>query len=115
MSTKHTSVRCGRLQGRQAGQVCERCSDQCVGCEADRHLREEARVCDACAAQLLTSLPLRRGVAAVCIQCGGKGAVQTAYFCRECVLLMRDRDGCPRVLTVGGAAAAGHLSGRGGR
>jgi PHD finger-like domain-containing protein 5A len=37
-----------------------------------------------------------------CIVCGGVG-VADAYYCRECVALEKDRDGCPKIINVGQA------------
>jgi PHD finger-like domain-containing protein 5A len=35
-----------------------------------------------------------------CIICNAKG-VADAYYCKECVMLEKDRDGCPRVVNIG--------------
>ena len=35
-------------------------------------------------------------VNARCLICGGRGAHE-AFYCRSCVLLEKDRDGCPRI------------------
>lgn len=37
-----------------------------------------------------------------CIICGGPG-VSDAYYCRECTLQEKDRDGCPKVVNIGSA------------
>jgi PHD finger-like domain-containing protein 5A len=34
--------------------------------------------------------------------CGGPG-VSDAYACRECALLEKDRDGCPKIVNIGQA------------
>ena len=34
--------------------------------------------------------------------CGGHG-VSDAYYCEECVAQEKDRDGCPKVINIGGA------------
>jgi PHD finger-like domain-containing protein 5A len=35
-----------------------------------------------------------------CVICGNQG-VTDAYYCRECVQLEKDRDGCPKILNLG--------------
>ncbi|OLY78094.1 PHD finger-like domain-containing protein 5A [Smittium mucronatum] len=35
-----------------------------------------------------------------CIVCGGKG-VSDAYYCAECVVQEKDRDGCPKIVNLG--------------
>ena len=37
-----------------------------------------------------------------CVICGGVG-VSDAYYCKECTLLEKDRDGCPKIVNLGGA------------
>ena len=37
-----------------------------------------------------------------CVICGGTG-ISDAYYCRECVALEKDRDGCPKIVNLGGA------------
>jgi PHD finger-like domain-containing protein 5A len=35
-----------------------------------------------------------------CVICGNPG-VTDAYYCRECVQLEKDRDGCPKIVNLG--------------
>ncbi|KAA6372098.1 MAG: putative pre-mRNA splicing factor [Streblomastix strix] len=35
-----------------------------------------------------------------CIICQSKG-VEDAYYCKECTLQEKDRDGCPKIINVG--------------
>jgi hypothetical protein len=97
MSLKHFGTPCGRLQGNVVGMVCLRCDGQCVACEALRGLLEPARICADCA-MLLIEHPQRRGDSARCCRCNAAGAKYDAMFCRECVLLLVSRNGCPRNL-----------------
>ena len=46
-----------------------------------------------------------------CVVCGSNG-VSDAMYCRECVLLEKDRDGCPKVINVG-SQATDNFYGRG--
>ena len=34
--------------------------------------------------------------------CGGKG-ISDAYYCKECTILEKDRDGCPKIVNLGQA------------
>ena len=43
-----------------------------------------------------------RGAALGTTYCGGKG-VSDAYYCKECVQLEKDRDGCPKIVNLGTA------------
>lgn len=43
--------------------------------------------------------PLAKGK---CIVCGGAG-VSAAFYCYECTVLEKDRDGCPKIVNVGTA------------
>ncbi|ORX73542.1 PHD finger-like domain-containing protein 5A-like protein [Linderina pennispora] len=37
-----------------------------------------------------------------CIVCDGRG-ISDAYYCKECVTLEKDRDGCPKIVNLGTA------------
>lgn len=37
-----------------------------------------------------------------CVVCGGIG-VSDAYYCKECVMCEKDRDGCPKIINLGEA------------
>ncbi|KAF6028722.1 PHF5A [Bugula neritina] len=37
-----------------------------------------------------------------CVTCGGPG-VSDAYYCKECTLTEKDRDGCPKIVNLGSA------------
>lgn len=37
-----------------------------------------------------------------CVVCGSVG-VSDAYYCHECTILEKDRDGCPKIINVGTA------------
>jgi len=37
-----------------------------------------------------------------CVICGGLG-VSDAYYCKECVMTEKDRDGCPKIINLGAA------------
>ncbi|GMM30524.1 U2 snRNP complex subunit [Martiniozyma asiatica (nom. inval.)] len=86
-------VNCLKLPGRNIGLVCPKCDGTCPGCDSVVNAKLPARVCDDCAYD-------------TCILCGSKAKPLTqSYYCRECVVLERDRDGCPRVLNVASHAS----------
>ena len=35
-----------------------------------------------------------------CVICGGPG-VSDAYYCKECTIQEKDRDGCPKIVNLG--------------
>ena len=37
-----------------------------------------------------------------CVVCNAPG-VSDAYYCKECVMLEKDRDGCPKIVNIGSA------------
>ena len=37
-----------------------------------------------------------------CTICGGQG-ISDAYYCKECVQMEKDRDGCPKIVNLGSA------------
>jgi PHD finger-like domain-containing protein 5A len=92
MSKHHTDlILCRKQVGISIGRVCETCEGRCVICDSHVRLCSLARICDECN---FGSLKGR------CIICNAKG-VADAYYCKECVLLEKDRDGCPRVVNIG--------------
>lgn len=88
-------IRCGRRTGISRGRLCFKCDGKCVACESYVNAAVEARVCEECAAGVLGER---------CVLCGGRPRVGeelvTASYCKQCVLLERDRDGCPRIANV---------------
>jgi len=37
-----------------------------------------------------------------CVICGSKG-ISDAFYCKECTILEKDRDGCPKIVNLGAA------------
>lgn len=92
MSKHHPDlILCRKLPGTNIGKVCETCEGRCVICDSHVRLCNLVKICDEC------SFGRNEGR---CIVCGGKG-VADAYYCKECVLTEKDRDGCPRVINLG--------------
>ena len=84
-------VMCRKQSGISIGRLCEKCEGKCVIC--DSHVRPTVlvRICDECN---YGSNQNR------CLICNGKGA-SDAYYCKECVQLEKDRDGCPKIINLG--------------
>jgi len=74
---------CRKQPGTAIGRLCSSCDGKCVICDSLVKPDVLVRICDACDYGDLHGR---------CIICGGHG-VSDAYYCRECVLLEKDRDG----------------------
>eukprot|EP00906_Rhabdomonas_costata_P015496 RCo022271 len=86
-------IMCRKQSGIAIGRLCEKCDGKCVIC--DSYVRPAAlvRICDEC----------NYGTnAGRCVICGQPG-ISDAYYCRECTLLEKDRDGCPKIINLGSA------------
>jgi PHD finger-like domain-containing protein 5A len=86
-------IMCMKQPGIAVARLCEKCDGKCVIC--DSHVRPSTlvRICDEC------NFGSFQGK---CVICGGHG-VSDAYYCRECVMLEKDRDGCPKIVNIGSA------------
>lgn len=87
---------CQRLPGTKIGLLCPRCDGRCPTCDSYVNSQRKAHICDECAFGTLGES---------CIICGGSArpgeSMNDAYYCSQCCLLERDRDGCPKVLNIG--------------
>lgn len=88
-------VFCRQMAGIATGSLCEKCDGKCVICDSLVQPEKLVHICDECNFGNLQGR---------CIICNGKG-VSSAYYCRECVALEKDRDGCPRIVNIGTARA----------
>lgn len=92
MSKHHPDlIMCRKQPGTSVGRLCDNCDGKCCLCDSYVKPHTEVRVCDACD---YGSLQGR------CVICGGKG-ISDAYYCKECCLLEKDRDGCPKIINIG--------------
>ena len=92
MANKNPDVTmCHKRTGPDVGMLCEICEGRCPLCDSRALSTTPVRVCGECAFG-----PNKDR----CILCGNP-AKYTAYYCRECVLLGKDRDGCPRIINSG--------------
>ncbi|KAL0212354.1 hypothetical protein RCL1_005980 [Eukaryota sp. TZLM3-RCL] len=80
---------CRKHVGLGVGKLCERCEGRCILCDSYVHQHTVVRVCDEC------HLGQAAGRCLICSRMG----VADAYFCRQCVLSDKDKDGgCVRVV-----------------
>ena len=84
-------ILCRKQAGIHIGKVCQTCEGRCVICDSHVRLSSLVRICDDC------NFGKNQGR---CIVCGAPG-VADAYYCKECVMLEKDRDGCPKVINIG--------------
>jgi PHD finger-like domain-containing protein 5A len=86
-------IMCRKQPGVSIGRLCAKCDGKCVICDSYVKPHTLVRTCDECN---YGSFEGR------CTICGGQG-VSDAYYCKECVLQEKDRDGCPKIVNLGSA------------
>ncbi|GBP87931.1 PHD finger-like domain-containing protein 5A [Eumeta japonica] len=80
-----------RHQNETIGRLCEKCDGKCVICDSYVRPCTLVRICDEC------NYGSYQGR---CVICGGPG-VSDAYYCKECTVQEKDRDGCPKIVNLG--------------
>lgn len=94
-------VQCMKQPGTHIGLLCLLCDGRCPICDSMVKPKAKVRVCDSC----------HSGNAGErCILCGhhlGENAESgtPAYYCYECVVQEKHREGCPRITNVGSSKA----------
>nr|CAD7448738.1 unnamed protein product [Timema bartmani] len=88
-TTQPTTV--GNYSGPAIGRLCEKCDGKCVICDSYVRPCTLVRICDEC------NYGSYQGR---CVICGGPG-VSDAYYCKECTIQEKDRDGCPKIVNLG--------------
>lgn len=83
---------CRRITGTSLGLVCDQHEGRCVICDGFTDLVQVARLCDECGHG--------REAESRCMFCGNHRAAHPAMYCRRCVMLQKDQDGCPRVMNL---------------
>ena len=86
-------IMCMKQPGVAIGRLCEKCDGKCVICDSYVRPCTLVRICDEC------NYGSYEGR---CVICGGVG-ISDAYYCKECTLLEKDRDGCPKIVNLGSA------------
>ena len=66
---------------------------RCVNCDSFVRPATLVRICDEC------NYGSQQGR---CVIRGG-GRSQTPYYCKECTMMEKDRDGCPKIVNLGSA------------
>ncbi|KAJ3110709.1 PHD finger-like domain-containing protein 5A [Physocladia obscura] len=84
---------CRKQPGIAIGRLCEKHDGLCVICDSYVRPAEMVRICDECN---YGSFQGR------CVICGNAG-ISDAFYCKECVILEKDRDGCPKIVNLGSA------------
>ena len=89
---------CRKLAGISLGRLCDNCDGRCVIC--DSHVRPAVlvRICEECSYGANGSK---------CVICNANGT-NDAYYCKECAMMEKDRDGCPKIINVGAARTDRH-------
>ena len=94
MAKHHPDLIMWRKQpGIAIGRLWEKWDGKWVICDSYVHPCAIVKVCDECN---FGSFQGR------CTICGGPG-ISDAYYCKEWVLLEKDRDGCPKIVNLGSA------------
>jgi len=120
---------CRKQPGVSLGALCERCDGKCVVCDSYVRPHTLVKLCDECAFG---------GADKRCVVCSSPALEgSSAYYCKECVQQEKDvrraggraggggararsggrslpapppqRDGCPKVISIGSAKAARHF------
>lgn len=84
-------VMCRKQPGIALGRLCEKCDGKCVICDSFVNPATIVHICDECNYGSFEGK---------CVVCGGQG-VTDAYYCKECVKMGKDRDGCPKIVNLG--------------
>jgi PHD finger-like domain-containing protein 5A len=84
---------CRKQPGIAIGKLCERCDGKCVICDSYVRPSTQVRICDEC------NYGSSQGR---CVICNGPG-ISDAYYCKECTISEKDRDGCPKIINIGSA------------
>lgn len=76
-------IMCRKQSGIAVGRLCAACDGKCCICDSYVRPEVKVRICDTCDYGQFEGR---------CIICGGEG-VSDAYYCKECVIQEKDRDG----------------------
>ncbi|XP_054406725.1 PHD finger-like domain-containing protein 5A [Pongo abelii] len=82
---------CCKPAGVVIGRLCEKCDSKRVICDSSVRPCTLMCICDEC------NYVSYQGC---CVICGGPG-VSGAYYCKQCTIQEKDRDGCPKIVNLG--------------
>lgn len=107
MSLKHNPdyILCRKQPGNAVGYLCHKCDGHCPLCDSQNpntlKLGTVCRICDVCSYQTTLHSTISQN-SHKCMMCGQIAhQPNVAYYCKNCVLMGKDRDGCPRVINLG--------------
>ncbi|KAK2963857.1 putative Pre-mRNA-splicing factor ini1 [Blattamonas nauphoetae] len=89
---------CRKQPGLQVGKLCDNHEGRCPICDSMTRPTTLAYICDEC------NFGSRKDK---CVVCGANGSCD-AYYCKECTLQEKDRDGCPKIINVGQSRTDDH-------
>lgn len=84
-------IMCRKQIGISIGRLCDKCDGKCVICDSYVRPTVLVRICDECNYGTNQNR---------CLICNSIGT-SDAYYCKECVQLEKDRDGCPKIINLG--------------
>ncbi|KAA6357118.1 MAG: putative PHD finger-like domain-containing protein 5A [Streblomastix strix] len=82
---------CRKQPGVAVRKLCENCDGRCIICDSYTKPTTLVHICDEC------NYGSYQGR---CIICGAK-CMADAYYCKECTLQEKDRNGCPKIINIG--------------
>lgn len=90
---KHHSdlIMCMKQQGTSIGKLCDKCDGRCVICDSYIRPTKLVRICDEC------DFGANNNKCLIC----ASNASNEAYYCKSCVTLEKDREGCPKIINLG--------------
>lgn len=104
MALRHSGERqymCRKMPGITEARVCDQHEGRCVVCDCFTDMSTVVRICDECG--------FSKGGDQRCIVCGKDRASEPAFFCRHCVMLEKDRDGCPKIMNLSSHQQMAHV------
>jgi PHD finger-like domain-containing protein 5A len=108
-------IMCRRQPGTHFGYLCHVCEGRCVLCDSYIRPAAPVRLCSSCYFTSFNAAS-RPSVSSTtpshtshnvnnprCVICNAPDATSQAFYCKECVVMERDRDGCPKVVNMSSA------------
>lgn len=114
-------IMCRKQAGTHFGYLCHVCEGRCVLCDSYIRPAAPVRLCPSCYSSSFNaaSRPSISSTSSInptastyssqngnnprCVICNAPDATSQAFYCRECVVMEKDRDGCPKVVNLSSA------------